>query len=189
MAKAKRAPAIQDKVYVEIDRVAYEQHGVFEPIGTPIYAPTVTTKVPRGQFEVTYAGVLFDIMRELGNRKIRVFAWLLDHKDGNNQLNVTQREIADKTDTSLPTVNDTIKTLVNAGILKRKGTVYMFSPGLMIKGSQLREAYLMRKFEEIPDPGPKPKLIADNQNGAVDAQIDGQLEIIDIEGTIGERAR
>ena len=184
---AKRPPAIQDKMYVEIDRIAYEKYGVFEPKGTPILAPTITTKVPRGKFEVVYTSVLFDILKELGNKKIKVFEWMLDKKDSNNQLNYSQREIAEETGASLPTVNETIKTLMEAELLKRKGTVYMFSPGLMIKGSQLREAYLMRKFEEIPDT--KPMQIADKQSGAVDAQLDGQLEFIDIDGTIAERAR
>ena len=75
---AKRPPAIQDKMYVEIDRIAYEKYGVFEPKGTPILAPTITTKVPRGKFEVVYTSVLFDILKELGNKKIKVFEWMLD---------------------------------------------------------------------------------------------------------------
>ena len=38
--------------------------------------------------------------------------------------------------------------LKDAGLLSVKGSVYMLSPRLMIKGNQAREAYLMRKYIE-----------------------------------------
>ncbi len=183
---AKRAPAIQEKVYVEINKQAYEQDGVFEPIGNPIYAPMVTTKVPRGNFEIVYTSELFNVMRELGNKKIDVFAWLLDHKDGNNSINTNMRKLASETGVSLRTVNDTIQVLRDAGLLKREGSIYTLSAQLMVKGSQVREAYLMRRYEAIPDKQPA---LPDNRIDAIDAQLDGQYEILNTNMEIGERAK
>lgn len=184
---AKRPPTVRKTAYIELDYERLMETGEAVPIGSPIIAPTISQKVPRGRFEVTYTGELFDVMRELGNKKIEVLVWLLSHKDGNNSINTTIRKIAEDMRVSTKTVNDAIVILKNAGLLKREGTVYSISPNLMVKGNQAREAYLMRKFEEIPDT--KPMQIEDKQSGAIDAQIDGQLEIIDIEGNIGERAR
>lgn len=184
---AKRPPAIQEKVYVEIDKKAYEEDGVFSPVGTPIYAPMVTTKVPRGNFEIVYTSELFQIMRELGSKKIDVFTYLLDHKDGNNSLNTNMRRIADECGVSLPTVSDTIQVLRSAGLLKREGSVYTLSARLMVKGSQVREAYLMRRYEAIDDNTKKPAL-EDKTIDAVDAQLEGQYEILNTDMEIGERA-
>lgn len=182
---AKRPPAIERKMYIEIDREVYRQTGAIELIGTPIDAPTITEQVPRGQFEVVYTAELFNLLKDMGNTKIKILAWMLDHKDGNNSLNVTMREISDTLHVSTKTVNATIKLMREAGLLKRKGTVYMISPGLMIKGSQLREAWLMRRFQEMPEgtipQKPEPETVKE-------LEIDPQLSFINAEMDIGQKA-
>ncbi len=147
---SKRAKAVE-KAYVEIDLKLLQATGEIKIIGEPIICPEVSTRVPRGQFEVTYTAELFNVMKELGNRKIEVFAWLLDHKDGNNSINTNLRELAEKTKTSYKTVQQCIAVLKEAGLVHQKGSVYMISPNLMVKGSQVREAYLMRKFEAMEE--------------------------------------
>jgi len=147
---SKRAKAVI-KTYVEIDQRILEETGEFVPISEPIRCPVVTTKCPRGKFEVTYTAELFNVMKELGNKKIDVFAWLLDNKDGNNCINTSLRQISAELNISYPTVQSAIKTLKEADLLTQQGTVYMISPNLMVKGSQVREAYLMRKYEEMSD--------------------------------------
>lgn len=64
---ANRSPAVKTKAYIEIDIDALKKHGEIIHIGNPIIAPEITTRVPRGKFEV----------------------YLLDNKDSNNQLNMT----------------------------------------------------------------------------------------------------
>ena len=109
-------------------------------------------------------------MKVLGTKKMEVFCYLLDNKDGQNQINTTQRKIAKETDCSVVTVNETIRTLTDAGLLTRKGTVYMVSPNLMVKGNQVREAYLMRKFVEMDE---RPQL------DILESEIEGQLALND----------
>jgi DNA-binding Lrp family transcriptional regulator len=179
---AKRPPACQRQAYVPIDLELLEATGEIKIVGAPIIAPTVTTKVPRGKFEITYTAELFDIMRELGNKKIEVLSYILDHKDGNNSLNMTNSQLAEELNVSRPTVIDTLKILSNAELVKRKGTVIMVSPNLMVKGNQLREAWLMRKYEEIPDTKQIPEDVV------ADLQIDPQLSF-DSDGKIYEKAK
>jgi hypothetical protein len=167
---SKRPPSIKKKCYIEIDYHVLQETGEIKVLSEPILMPEITTVVPRGKFEVTYTAELFDIMRELGTKKMEVFCFLLDNKDSQNQINTTQREIAKETNCSVVTVNETIRTLTNAGLLTRKGTVYMVSPNLMVKGNQVREAYLMRKFVEMDE---------HRQFEVIESEIEGQLALND----------
>lgn len=145
-----RPPACQKKAYIEIDLERLQESGEIYPVGTPIIAPTITQRVPRGKFEIAYTAELFSIMEKLGNRKIQVLSYILDHKDSQNCLNMTNSQLATALGVSRPTVIDTLKILQDAGLVKRKNSVIMVSPHLLIKGDQIREAYIMRRFEEIP---------------------------------------
>jgi DNA-binding transcriptional ArsR family regulator len=165
---ANRPPACQKKAYIEIDLDQLQETGEICPIGTPIIAPTITQKVPRGKFEIAYTAELFSIMEKLGNRKIQVLSYILDNKDGNNCLNMTNSQLATAIGVSRPTVIDTVKILQDAGLVRRKNSVIMVSPHLMIKGDQIREAYIMRKFEELP-----PAALED-KGGAVDVEVNPQ---------------
>ena len=179
---AKRPPALQRRAYVEIDLDALESTGEVKIVGSPIIAPTITERVPRGKFEITYTAELFDIMKSLGNKKIEVLSYMLDHKDGNNSLNMTNTQLAQAVGTSRPTVIETMKTLADAGLVGRKGSVIMISPKLMIKGNQLREAWLMRKYEEITEEQ------AEIEANAIDVEVDNQLSFTQ-DGTIVQKAR
>lgn len=179
---SKRPPACQTKAYVEIDAALLNSTGEIRIISEPIIAPTITSKIPRGKFEITYTAELFDIMKELGNKKIEVLSYILDNKDGNNQLNMTNKELATTLNISRPTVIDTLKILSDANLVRRKGSVIMVSPNLMVKGNQLREAWLMRKFEEIDEQ--KELEVID----AIDVEVENQYSF-DSNGTIIQHTR
>lgn len=176
---ANRPPACQNKAYVEIDLKLLHSTGEIRIIGEPIIAPTVTTRIPKGKFEITYTAELFNIMKELGNKKIEVLSFLLDNKDGNNSLNMTNTEIAERTHVSRKTVVETLKILSEADLIRRKGTVVTVSPRFMMKGNQLREAWLMRKYEEIEENKTLP---------AIEAEIDPQFTFTD-NGEIVQHAK
>lgn len=136
--------------YIRFDIALWRTTGEIRPIGKPIICPTKTVKVPKGKFEITYTAAFFEILGKLGSKKIKVFSYLLDNKNGQNFLNTNLRKIAKGADTSLKTAQETVKILREAGLLKVEGTLYMVSPHLMMKGNQLKEAYLMQKFIEMP---------------------------------------
>ena len=175
MAGAKRPPKIEEKAYIEIDLQALRETGEIRHIGAPIIAPQITTKVPRGKFEIVYTADLFELVEKLGNQKMQVLKYLLDHKDAYNQVNETNSSLAAKIGCSRPTVIDTLKIMSDAGLIQRKNSVIMISPHLMIKGNSVREAYLMRKYEEMEPTTPKPKLTTPKDN-----QIPGQMTTDDI---------
>jgi len=179
---AKRPPACQEKAYVEIDLELLKSTGEIRIISDPIIAPTLTQKVPRGKFEITYTAELFNILKELGNKKIEILSYMLDHKDGNNSLNMTNTELAQVTKSSRPTVIETMNILKEANLVHRKGTVIMINPNLMVKGNQLREAWLMRKYEEITDEQ------AELELNAIEAEVDAQYSLTE-SGAVVQRAR
>lgn len=164
---AKRPPAIKKKAFVEIDAKLLSETGEVKIIGEPIFAPEITTRVPKGKFEVVYCSELFEVMRDLGNKKIEVLAFILDHKDGNNQLNYTNTQLSKAIQVSRPTVIETLKVLECAGLITRKNSVIMVSPHLMVKGNQIREAYLMRKFEEMDE----------KELPYIESEIEGQFSL------------
>lgn len=164
---AKRPKSVKETMYIEIDKKYYEETGKLKAVGLePISCPTIIENVPRGKFEIVYTAELFDVMRQMGNRKIEVLSYLLDEKDGNNTINASVSELSKKLNISRPTVSDTVNLLEAAGLLKRKGTVIMMSPNLMVKGNQIREAFLMKRYVEM-DENNKPiieaKLVEESQ--------------------------
>lgn len=189
---AKRPPALQKKGYIEFDLDHYYETGEIITVGEPIIAPEITTRVPKGKFEIVYTAQLFGILEKLGNRKIQVLSYLLDHKDGTNCLNITNTELAKEVGCSRPTVVDTINILSDAGLVARKGSVLMLSANFMVKGNQIREAYLMQKFEEISQNSSSstpPKAIEQHEeHNAIDVDIDDQISF-DENGNFYQRAK
>ena len=179
---AHRPPACDRRAYVEIDLDLLESTGEIRIVGNPIIAPTITTHVPRGKFEITYTAELFNIMKELGNKKIEVLSYILDHKDGNNSLNMTNVQLAKTVGVARQTVVDTMRVLQSANLVTRDNSVIMVSPQLMVKGNQLREAWLMRRYEEI-DAAKDSAL-----KKAIDATIDDQYVFTE-DGTIVQKAK
>lgn len=165
---ANRPPAVERKAYIEIDLKHLRETGEVVTIGDPFLAPTITSKVPRGKFEITYTGELFGILQKLGNKKIEVFSYILANKDGNNCVNATNTQLAEQTGISRKTVVETMKILSDSGLIERNNSVIMISPQLMVKGNQQREAYLMRKFIETSQ-----KTI-DAEYDSIDAVVDEQ---------------
>jgi len=171
-----RPPALKTKAYVEVDIDLLRSTGEIRITGEPIIAPTITEKVPRGKFEIVYMAELLDLMQKLGNKKIKVLQYLLEKKDGYNQINATNVRIAKETNVSRQTVVDTLKILKDANLARRDGTVLMLSPNLAVKGNVSREAYLMRRYEELPADGKE----------ILDADINPQFMFgEDAEGNLG----
>ena len=166
---SRRPPAVQEKAYIEIDLRELRENGNVVIIGSPIIAPMITTRVPKGNFEIVYTADLFEIVEKLGNQKMQVLKYLLENKDGYNQVNASNTELAKAVGCSRPTVIETLKIMSDAGLVQRKNSVIMISPNLMIKGNRMREAYLMRKYEEISEQQ------YEIESTAIETEIDPQL--------------
>ena len=88
-----------------------------------------------------------------------------------NTLIITTRELAKKCNVGLNTVVDTLKLLEDAKIIERRTGAIMVSPKLMNNWKAPKEASMMIKYYEFG---------GDNN----DSQIDGQMEIKDIDCNI-----
>lgn len=81
---------------------------------------------------------LTDFMAKLdliGNQKLKVAFWLIDHVDRNtNYINYTQREIAKQSGICLDTVSKTMKALKEADFIRQVHKVYMINPEVLYKG-------------------------------------------------------
>ena len=140
--------SIENKYYVEIDKDILESTGEVKIIGSPINVAEQLQRVPRGGFEIAYMSALFDIFDKLGNQKIKVLKYILKNKDGMNCLNMTNTAIAEAIPCARKTVVETMNILKDAGVITRKGTVLRISPRVVVKGSQQKEGYIMRKLVE-----------------------------------------
>ena len=161
--------SVERRAYVEIDLPWLEETGEIRVISQPMIAPTVTHEVPKGSFEIVYTSTLFDVLKKLGNKKMEVFSYLLENKDGLNSLNTTNSELAVKVGCSRPTVVQTMKVLEDAGLITRKNSVVYVTPALMVKGGIQKEGYIMQIFKSILEQSIAAKQIAKT------ATIDDQL--------------
>lgn len=73
----------------------------------------------------------------IGNQKTRLAFWLIDNLNKENQIIMTQRQIAEKTKMSLETVRQTLKALSESGFLhKIQSGAYRVNPDYIFKGTR-----------------------------------------------------
>lgn len=119
--------------------------------GQVVTADQFITKTERQGFEITYLMYLFDLFNELGGQKYKVVKYILEKKDSNNTLIITQRELAEKCNVGINTATDTIKILRDAGLIQTKTGAIMINPKLAHRGSNSKEKYLLHKFTTFDD--------------------------------------
>ena len=130
---------------------------------------TFEKPVGRGNgFMITYLAEIINLIETLGNKKMLVVKYILEHMSKTeNTLIITTRELAKKCNVGLNTVVDTLKLLEDAKIIERRTGAIMVSPKLMNNWKAPKEASMMIKYYEFG---------GDNN----DSQIDGQMEIKDL---------
>lgn len=78
---------------------------------------------------------------EISNQKLRLAFWIIENLNKENQLIMTQRQIAEKTGMSLQTVSRTIRALckktgdVQPFLQKINSGAYMVNPNMIYKGA------------------------------------------------------
>ena len=135
----------------EENQVLYRGKSVWvnKETGEEIVADEVIKKTPRNGFMITYLSAIIDLIDALGNKKMQVVKYILANMDkSTNTLIITTRELAVKSETSLPTVVDTLKTLEKANIITRKTGAIMLHPQLIHRGGSNKEKYLLARFQE-----------------------------------------
>ncbi len=120
--------------------------------GEVVEATEISKKVGRQGFMITYLSAIITMIDSLGTKKMKVVKYILENMDkSNNLLIITSRELAEKTETSLKTVTDTLKSLEDSNIITRKVGIIMISPYLIHKGNEGKERVLMTRFNDFKD--------------------------------------
>jgi hypothetical protein len=103
-------------------------------------------------FEKLWLGHLLDSLDIIGNKKIKVMNWLLKNRDSENKIIATQRRIAQETGVSLPTVNQTIDSMVQAHAIKQiQRGVLMLNPALIFKGSHSKRMNVLLRYNQVEE--------------------------------------
>lgn len=139
----------------KVNETIYQDRDIWvnQRTGEVIEADQVIKKVPRNGFEITYLSYFFELFEQLGGQKYKVFKYIMNNKNADNQLIITTRELAKKTNTSLPTVSATLKLLKDAKLIQQRTGAIMLHPRIAHRGSDRKEAYLLQKFVAFEEDG------------------------------------
>ena len=99
-------------------------------------------------FHKLWLGHILNSINIIGNQKTRLAFWILDNLDSENQLIMTQRQIAEKTKISIQTINLTIKALIDSNFLiKINIGAYRINPDMLFKGGKTDRLNVLMKYQ------------------------------------------
>lgn len=114
--------------------------------------PMQTTTVEERDFNFTKVWMR-DFLQKLdllGNAKIEVAFWIVDHIDKENQLTYTYRQIQSEIGCSLDTVSKTMKILIEADFLRPKNQgCYVLHPNIIFKGTQNARLNALTQYQTL----------------------------------------
>ena len=78
-----------------------------------------------------------ETMSDISNMKTKTAFWIIDHLNSRNELNLSQRDIAEQSGYSLSTVQRTLQVLQANDFLRQmpKKNGYFINPNILFKGS------------------------------------------------------
>lgn len=118
--------------------------------GEEITTNDIVKKTGRNGFMITYLSAIVNLMDKLGNKKMQVVKYILEHMDkSTNTLIITTPELATKAKVSRPIVSETLKILEDSNIIARRTGAIMIHSDLVHRGSEEKEKYLLARFEEF----------------------------------------
>lgn len=93
----------------------------------------------------------------IGNQKIKLAFWILDNMDSENQLIMSQREMARKNEISTKTVTQTLKILMEANFLQKinNSGAYRVNPNVLWKAGKSARMNVLFKYHQNEKIGKK----------------------------------
>ena len=93
----------------------------------------------------------------IGNQKMKLAFWILDNMDSENQLIMSQREMARKNEISTKTVTQTLKILMEANFLQKinNSGAYRVNPNVLWKGGKSARMNVLFKYHQNEKIGKK----------------------------------
>lgn len=103
-------------------------------------------------FQKIWLGHLLSALNILGNKKIKVLSWMLKNKNYENKVIATQRKMAKEIGTSVSTITETIKQLIDVDAIKViQHGVYWLNPELVWKGNYKGRMKVLFEYEKNKD--------------------------------------
>lgn len=100
-------------------------------------------------FHKIWLGHILNSIDLIGNQKTKLAFWILDNLNAENQLVMTQRQIANKSGISIQTVNRTISALLESDFLvKINGGAYRVNPNMLFKGGKNNRLNILIQYNE-----------------------------------------
>src|SRR5699024_3167518 len=88
-------------------------------------------------FHKIWLGHMLESLDMIGNQKIRVAIFIMENINKENELIMTYRVIAEKTNTSLQIVSETMKALQESNLLSKiRNGYYRVNPDVIFKGGR-----------------------------------------------------
>src|SRR5699024_9242784 len=88
-------------------------------------------------FHKIWLGHMLESLDMIGNQKIRVAMFIMENINKENELIMTYRVMAEKTNTSLQTVSETMKALQESNLLSKiRNGYYRVNPDVIFKGGR-----------------------------------------------------
>lgn len=117
----------------------------------------IVTEVEERDFNFTkvFMYSLLPQLEVIGNKKIAVCTWIIDHLSSDNVLIATVEQISKATGISVETVRVTLQKLIECDFLRRevKG-VYVVNPEVLFKGSSHARQSALFRFSAIDNDTP-----------------------------------
>lgn len=90
------------------------------------------------------------VLNKIGNKKIKLFAWILEHMTWDNKIPYTFRQLSEKSDISYPVVVRTMKELQEVNFLRKNNSgMYMVNPEVIFKGTYQRRCMVLEQFRGL----------------------------------------
>ena len=133
-------------------------------VGTKQYVDSLTGEVETMQvisieerdfnFHKIWLKSILSTFDLIGNKKVKLAMWIIDHLDSENKLIGTQRAIANQAGCSLSTVSETMKSLQEADFLQKINSgAYRINPDIIFKGSRTDRMNVLFEYRKEADKG------------------------------------
>lgn len=100
-------------------------------------------------FHKVWISHIIDSLDLIGNKKIKLAFWIIDHLNKENQLTMTYRQISKKSGISTQTVNNTMSALLSSNFLVRINQgVYQVNPDIIFKGTRTGRMNVLYQYKE-----------------------------------------
>lgn len=144
-AKERRKVVFTTKTFPVLDK------NTGEPIEKRLTERIVTSDSEDINFFKIWPEHLTGFLDRYGNTKSKVLSYLIQRLIGhrNNTINITQREISEQINISLPTVNRTLAILRKKNIIRYNSGEIMINPDFIAYGSNKTRNKLKERYKNF----------------------------------------